>query len=590
MILRSLHVVGFRGEPEWTGAMLPEQGVVRLVLPAGAAAGSVAAALAWAFTGRGTEDVAPRGSGRGFAHVEIGFRTDDGKDASLFRGVDHRNQQQVSLREDAPRRVTGGEAAVAQRLAELLGMAPDQWCERAIGVEPPDADDAPPEEPAATPSPAPGAGALAAASRSAVQELRRVLRAERLRLLASRHHAELLELGRRLRHERGAVAREVDRLHVERDRVRTRLRRVNEYRDQLARAAAGEPAPEDSDVLPAPSEAAEPPRGLRGDGAIELTLVGCAAGTFLALVLYSSTATGDPDRSSIQIGLGLGFLVAVASYLHVAGRRPVTSPAGDRLAAAPAGEAERRPWKEALRRRFADLGDPDDPALPGELRTRLTELDAAVSPLHGRLERLDDAIAIFDVEAGRAARALHESLPELVAGGTGLAEGAEVAAAVASVHALGDAVYASVVERDVLLGEGTADPAAARQALAVALDALGDSTGAPGAATALLRRVDSFACAVGDEPEEDQLADLLDAEIARIASGARPSPVRPRTAPAAPRRPSGLVVPRGPAGALDDGALVRLFGPRAQIVVGDEGSGTGHGDRVLRADTSQRRS
>jgi hypothetical protein len=592
VILHALRLVNVEGLPEVRVSGLAESGVVPVALPPQAAPGALSRALRFVLCGD-RDAVVPEGEGaRGVAFVEAGLRTADGEAVSLFRGVDRNGREQVSLREGDGRRVSGGEQAAA-RLAELLGDRPAAWCDAVLDV--PLSDAAWWAAPAAAAPRPPATGdrggvrdETALAARRAVGELRRALRAERLRLLASRRHAELLDHGARLRHERGTVALEVDRLQVERDRLRTRLRRVNEYRDQLAR---GGDVPEEGEEREAPTEPpvprSPPLRTFGGGSALELALVACAAGLFLTLVLYSTSAGGDPDRRTVQIGLGLGFLVAVASYLHVATRRDVTAePGGPGAAATTAGARDARPWRDALRRRFADLGDPDDPELPTTLRQRLTEHDARLSPLHTRLERLDDAIAVFDVEAGRAARALHETLPDVVASDEGLPEDMDAGAAVALVHELGDAVYAAVVERDALLAEGAVEPSAARQALAVALDAMTDRVVAPDAVGGLLRRVDSFACTVGDDPEEDQLADLLVAEIDRLATE---SPVETRARRAgtqAPRR--GLLVLAERPRDLTDEQLVAHFGAEAQIVVPAVGSGRDDGDRVRHPGMSRR--
>ena len=582
---------------------LPSKGVASVVLPRGAPPDTLVNALRFLLTGQG-EAPAP-GDGPGFSFVEAAFGVDAVPEAfaargvresagfSLFRGVDRRGTTQVSLREDGGRRVFSGEADVAVRVGELFGVGVDEWCARALDPPVP-AGSAGAARAQVTSSEVPGdaghAGTgdeTARAARRAVQELRRSLRAERLRLLASRRHSELLDHGRRLRCERARVARESDLETVERDRVRTRLRRVNEYRDQLARGVLHEDVPPgDRTHAVAHVNATPHLRGrLKGPAAVEFALISCAAVTFMALVLYSTGAGGDPDQRVIQIGLGLGFIVSVVSFLHVAARPTVAEPTSTG-ASAPATEASAR--RDSLRRRFADLGDPDDPQLPNELRVRLSELDGRLSPLLLRLERLDDAITVLDVEAGRAARALHEALPELEAGDVGLPEGSDVASAVATVHELGDAVYAAVVERDALLAEGSVPPADARQALGAALDALADRIGAPGAVAAVLRRVDSFACAVGERAEEDELADVLDREIAAIESVPTVAAPAAHGDSAEPAAAPQLVVLSVPADEMDVDALTARWGGDLQIVVGVPKSDGGSGERMRRPGASRR--
>ncbi len=596
MILRSLRLVHVRGLPDVRVTGLPESGLVRVTLPAGAPPDTLVGALQFLLVAEAPDLVAGPAGGDdpGFSFVEAEFRTQSGATFSLFRGVDRRGTTQVSLRESTAGRVTGGDAAVAERLGQLLDGTVQAWCSRHLG--------------ALLPAPASAAGSavpiggdaargvdddVVRAAHRAVQELRRSLRAERLRLLASRRHSELLEHGRRLRHERATVARHVDESSVERDRARTRLQRVSEYRDQLARSlddAAGEEASARGPlpvVAAPPATAAAASRRVAPGSLIETALIACAAAMFVVLVFYSSSSRGDRADGMVLIALGAGCVVAVASYVYVVARRPVPAGAGAPPAVVVPDTATRvRAWRDSLRRRFADIGDPDDPGLAQELRARLADIDGRLAPQRARLEQLDDAIAVFDVEVGRAARSLHETLPALGAGDTGLPEGTDVRDAVAIVHELGDAVYAAVVERDALLAEGTATPDEARQALAVALDALAACTGAAGVVATCLRRVNSFACVVGEASEEDQLADLLDAEIrALVAAG-------PRGAVTADRGAAdlhGLIVPAAGPEELATGDVAARFGAAAQVVVAAPGAAPGSGERARPPGASRRR-
>ncbi len=539
MIIRTLKLVHFRGVPDLHVRDLDAEGVHRVELPAGTPGSVLVDAVRFAFRGP------PDGSGHvitgdeGYAYVEVGFRLPSDAQASVFRGLDRRGNEQVSLREEGGLRVTGGAAGVGERLRELLGDDPDAWLAAATL----DAADLAPDEVVEVTEIDP-AGAdgdtdstrLAPDAPEAVEGLRRALRADRLRLLAARRHGDLLAIGRRLRRERATTALEVDRVSAERERVRTRLRRVNEYRDMCARAG----------VRAEQVQRAEVQRADNGGGTTEWCLATCASVLLLILVMTATSANPSLRQYDLQVGLGVGFLVAAGCYLYVASRRlstlsrfiivPDESPAravSPSPAEAPAtvtvigpegsiapeeplpSESER--WRESLRARFADLGDPDDPNLVRELRRRASELDAELVPLHERLESGDDALAVFDVEAGRAARSLHLPRPDEDVAETGLDEGETLEGTTRDVADLGDAVYQATVRRDALLAAGAPGVADARAKLATSVTVIADDAGRADDAAALVRRVDSFVPEGVDEPREDTLCDALVEDVEELS-------------------------------------------------------------------------
>ena len=60
-------------------------------------------------------------------------------------------------------------------------------------------------------------------------------------------------------------------------------------------------------------------------------------------------------------------------------------------------------WLHA-RGQTADVRVPEDPRLLEDLRSHLAGLDEELTPLRGKLERLDDALAAFEFEIGRVRR------------------------------------------------------------------------------------------------------------------------------------------------------------------------------------------
>jgi len=519
VILRSLKMVHYRGVPEIVQKDVGRDGAVLIPVPENGDLDVVAEAVLFAFgvaPGEGVVDPS-----QGFAYVEVGLAFPTNVEASLFRGVDRRGVVQASLRENGGARVTGGVEPVAERLAELLNGDLAQ-CVASLVVQT-DGAPAAPSVAAAPPSLAAGDDAAREAAaeqaREAIVALQRSLRAERLSQLAAIRHAELLAHGCRLRRERAEIDRVVDREGAERDRVRTRLRRVNEFRDQAARAEA-------KDAAARATQASHLPR----PGAVtEWGLATCAGLLLATLVLYLTQATGDPDRSLVTVGLGLATLVSISSYFAVAGRGPDRARGRASDSAAPSSGSSSRTWRDALRHRFADLSDPDDPELPRRLRERLAALDDRLAPVHARLEGLDDTITVFDVEAGRAARALHLPLPEPELAEEGLPEGMDVRAATRLVHDLGDAVYATTVERDALRASGVGDRDDAEREVAAALRAL-----AGGRSTHVeecQRRIDAFDPAPEDDSPEDALADALLEEVTSLEALASEPPSQPTPSP-----------------------------------------------------------
>jgi hypothetical protein len=573
VILRSFKMVHFRGLPEVLVKSAPAEGPVRVPLPTSCDAGVVAEAVAFALgasAGAGVVDEA-----QGFAYVELGLVLPSDSEASLFRGIDRRGVVQASLREHGGLRVTGGADGVSARLGELLGMDLAAWRRRVIvdtgGV--PAAPEGPTTRDGAAGADGGDRGEALDRARSAVDTLQRALRVDRLGRLAALRHRDLLAHGARLRRERTEVDRVVDRETAERDRVRTRLRRVNEYRDQVAR----EEAREAGDVS-TPSARRE----RRGRG-VQWGLATCAALLLATLVVYSMAATGDPDRPLVTVGLGLAFLVAVSSYFVVAG---ASDPGESSPAEGAHGESDRsRAWRDALRQRFADLSDPDDPGLPRRLRERLVTLDERLAPMHARLEALDDTVTVFDVEAGRAARALHQALPEPELAEDGLPEGMDDRAAARLVHDLGDSVYATTIERDALLAGGVPDAGAARRELTEALRHL--SGGEEESVAACVRKIDAFVVSAFDEPTEEVLADSLIADVEALAAA---EPVAPMPAPVDVTPMSGqaarFVVLRhgGPAAGIEAAVdALRSADPSiAQVLVAEPGERPDDGESGTR--------
>ncbi len=537
MILRAFKMVHYRGLPEVVARDLPERGLATVALPDTCAAEVIAAAIGFAFGAEPEADVVD--AEQGFAYVELGLSLPSGAQVSLFRGIDRRGVIQASLREEQGQRVTGGVNEVAARLSALLGEDVIDWARGVVvnaDAEPDASAAARLVDPDATESNAARAqsidvdqgSAATADARAAIVEVERALRLERLELLAERHHAELLTHGAHLRRERVEVDRIVDRENAERDRVRTRLRRVNEFRDQVARAEATAPEADAAPVAPPPQHRTR----------VQRALVACSAVLLTMLVLYATSVTGDPDRTLVSVSLGLALVVSVSSYVVVAsdGRSRADGLAMD---AAPVAT---RTWRDALRHRFADLNDPDDPATPRRLRERLAALDERLAPLHAQLEAIDDAVTIFDVETGRAARALHLSLPEPELADVGLPGGMDARAATRRVHVLGDAVYATTVERDALLAGGAVQRADARQALADALATLAGEDGAR--VDGILESIDAFSVRNDEDAYEDERESALVERLHRALEAVERASSAPIQADPAAREPSDERAPR----------------------------------------------
>jgi hypothetical protein len=526
-------MVNFRGVRELRVAAIGDSGVVGAASPAGAESGLLGEALRFAFRGAAGDAAHVLADGAGFAHVEVALAAGRGGQLSLFRGIDRRGSEQVSLREDDGLRVTGGADEVAARLAELAGAPVAVWEKAtfldrsATGADPLDAPPAlpgpvappvPVPPPAQTPSDVPQTDATELRDRAerAVDRLRRSLRAQALKDRVETDYAALCEFGARLRRERADAAVAIDRAVGERDRIRARIRRIGEYRELVAQqkpaAVRAAPAPKPS----APSR----PRVVREAAAAAVVLL-------LTLVHVRTTPDLVAERA-LAIPLGLGFLAAAAWYVHVA------ADAGAARSAPRPREPEKTAgdeWREALRHRFADLGDPDDPRLLDDLRARIVPLDAEMEPLRKRLEQLDEALAAFEVEAGRAARVTHGALPPPPSeASSGLAPGESAAESVGRLGKLGDAVYHGAVERDALVAGGAETAAAAADAVRAAFRALGEALGDVARAQSALERA---GLAAGDATALRGDADLcvrLSEEAAALG-----------------RRPSRTVVPVPPA-------------------------------------------
>jgi hypothetical protein len=561
VIVRGVRAVNFRGVREMRLAAIPERGVVALAPPAGADAGVACDALRFAFRGGADDAARVVSDGAGFAHVEVALSVRGG-DASLFRGVDRRGSMQVSLREESGLRVTGGADAVRARLEELAGAPLTAWDEATFverpspGADPFRAASGPartltpraPRPSAAAPAaapPPPEAAELRDGAERAVDRLRRSLRADALRERVESEYAALCGFGGRLRRERTETAVAVDRATAERDRVRVRVRRVGEYRDLVAQrhAATASAGPAPVAASGAPPE----PWAVRGTAACAVAL--------LLVFAYVRTAPDLLHERALSIGLGLAFLAAGACYVHVAADADADARRGSARRAASGDE-----WRDALRHRFADLGDPDDPRLLDDLRARLPPLDAEIEPLRKRLEQLDEALAAFDVEAGRASRVTHGALPAPPAEtASGLEPGESAADAVVRIGKLGDAVYHAAVERDALKAGGAESPAAAADAVRSAFRALGDAFGEAARAEAALERAGLAAADSAPAARDADLCVRLSEEAAALG---RRRPAPPPPAAAAPERA------RPDAAALLGDVVERITG-RAFVLVQD---------------------
>ncbi|MCE9636610.1 MAG: hypothetical protein K8T90_12970 [Planctomycetes bacterium] len=529
MLLRSLKLVHFIGVPDLQVRDLRD-GAQPIAVPPGVPSRVVLDALRFAFLGRVPAAGNVITEGQGYTWVEAGFRSTDGATASIFRGMDRRGAPHVSLREDGSMRITSDPRDVVSRLEDLLGApadAVDASTFLCTDVDPasiwPEPTTAPVAVPAseaptvvlsgaglaalvrAAPAPPPAVDiqAVEAARRAAddsVEALRRSIRGRQLRDRAGCDHDELLSVGARLRRDRTDVAIAVDKVVADRERVRLRLRRVNEYRDLAAEARM---SPGGASSVAA-SSAAESPRGqqvaveprwrttTRPSGPsriVEWGLGLCAVG-LLALLVIPATAGYVRNDEFGRAAAGLGLIVASGSYLYVASRRHhsgrfVTSvdvsgdPSVDgvRRSAAPHRVAADVGAREALRARFADLGDPDAPGLVDDLRARLAAFDEQASPLQRRLERIDDALSLLDVEAGRAARSLHRPMPPKDEAPAGFGPDADVDAIETRIANLGDSVHQASVERDALVAQGATAPVEASRTLEESFSRLSSACG-----------------------------------------------------------------------------------------------------------------
>lgn len=564
LLIRSLKIVNFRGIAELQARELREVGVHAIAVPAGCDPRAVAAALRFAMSG----DAGPGtviSDGAGYAYVEVGLGLGGDAHASIFRGIDRRGAVQVSLREDGGMRITSTEPEVAARLEEILGQPVARWVlatfltgsESAEGVlelaaaaaqdaEPDAAPDAQPDgaQDAVMPSVAHGAALAAAASaavppsapalsppegapvtdadveaaRSAALEatdgLRRALRTRELTAAIEADFAALSELGARVRRERTDIALRLERVTADRDKVRARLRRVNEYLDLVSQHR--------SQTVEAVAQAPAAPRKGR---LLEYSVLAWAV-VFAGILAWTSFRPGEFRTKSTATNLaGIGFVVACGSYLWIATRRG--DPSGRRVATAEPGNghgtapvaAPTPPdaaWRTALRTRFADISDPDDPQLVPSLRTKLAQIDEEAAPLVAHLERIDEVAARHEVEIGRAARAIHRGVPGRDEAASGLAPDETPDTVEARIDALGDRVFQASVERDAFAARGTADPAAAEERVVHTFAALGAAAGDDAPGTTALDRAGYRAADAEGAPAGTDLAGLV-ASLTRTA-------------------------------------------------------------------------
>lgn len=546
LTLSGLHVVNFRGIRDVNARGMATSGVVLVPVAAGEQPADLSGALRFAFLGGIQDPVASMAEGTGYAYVEVAFELADRGRGSIFRGIDRRGVVQVSLREGGGARVTGGDGPVAERLEEILGVSPSAWAEATWpdfpatrGLTLPAMLDLVDSGPAAGPResrPDPAAEAppnrlgeaefesVRARCLAAVEGLRRALHGSELARRGSESLAELEAYGGRLRRSRTETSLELDRLNGERDRVRARLRRINEYRDLVAEARSR-------------AGPVQPPRaGGRRAGLVAEAGLAAVSVAFLLGFLWAVSEGGVAAGAGLRapVAFGLGFLFAGASFVAVyVQRRGQCAPS----AAPPPGPDPAAELRASLAQRFEDLGDPEDPSLVPGLRARLSELDAEAAPLHARLESLDEAVAVHDVELGRACRALHRGLPPREDGPEPLGAGEALEDAPSRISALGDSVYRASGERDALLAGGvtTADVACVR--LRAALGALGFGAGDPQWGDRLvhdagLERVEE----AGEGPLDPEVMDETLGELVGGIQGLVPAPPS-RAAPAPPAAP-----------------------------------------------------
>ncbi len=545
MILRSLRGVHLAALPDVHVRELPRTGVARLALPQGATAEGLAAALHFGLCGAdpGDELIA---DGHGFAFVEVGIETSTGEPVSLFRGVDRRGVAQVSLREDAVQRVTGGAEAVARRLEELSGAPATVWWP-AVAVGSARRGDPPG---AATPGTSDDVARAATGTRDAVAALRGTLRAERLRRLALARLAELDDLGSRLRSERDATAR------------------------AHAACATHDAAQPDSAPPPAPPPAAPPapaePAADAGPAApfgaptatVERLLAGCALVCLAVLTSYGLGARDDPWRRDVTSLLGLLFLFTAACHLAVAARRRA-------LVEASAQHVAPRPTR-------ADAGGaaraPQPP--PPKARAEAPREDTRVPALRAQLEALDQALAAHAIERIRAARLLDasplEPAPPADAAAPRLPADLTPAGAAARSRVLGDEICALCAERTALLAESSEDVTAVRDRVLAAFARLAVAAGRPGAEQDVRARLDAFRSVRAEDATEDELATALDAASRALATPRRSASESGRGAAraAVPAHRVRFVFLASADPAADDAALLAAAGRDAvQVVV-----------------------
>lgn len=559
MLLRSLRIVQFRGVADLQLRDIAGDGVRTVTALPGGSPGVVSEALRFVFTGA----AAARGAvsdGAGFAWVEARFRAASG-DVSIFRGVDRRGVEQVSLREDAGARITSGADAVRARLEEVLGMRVATF-ERATFVDA--HGDVATSGAAASPvASAQGLDTIDGCARAvaeAIDVVRRALRVRALETALARDFGLLVSLGGRLTRERANAAAAIDAIVSEREAARTRLRRLNEYRDAASRLRAVAVA------------AAPPPAGTSGSVPAGRALALCAAG-FLALFVVSATAGGRDGDVVGRVISGAGFVVAAASCLWVVSRRQAAAHAAP--AAAPGEDPAAR---AALRTRFADLGDPDADGLVEELRGTISRLDARASPLQTVLERIDDASTFLDVEIGRAGRALRRTVDPRTPGPAGLAPGETAESARAETQRLGDAIHQACVERDALTARALPDVVDAARNLEQAFASLGVAAGDAGAAAAVLVETgtssSSIAAQRADADESAIVSELRAAAeglIARARAAARERTPAGGSA-ARLRGPDDATLLAGVVPSLTSGRFVRAAtgpGGRLDVVASD---------------------
>ncbi|MHC4858800.1 MAG: hypothetical protein ACYTDY_01765 [Planctomycetota bacterium] len=549
MLLRSVKAVNFLGFAEVEIPNLPSRGVVAVEGAESREHRAIRDLISFALFGRSTEGAAPPEQlitpGAEFAYVELALTHSSAGNVSLLRGVDRSGATKVSLREAQSGELRNRQGEVAERVVEILGLDADGF-ERVY------------LSPARQGSPLPGE----VTSESDLPELRRERKRVKARLGRARERLAKLESGPEGRagaqvaalrvelaeewaavdpgpllaevgeaaeavgvaYRREAARREVkakegeleelcerlcaERVHAdlvvgeaaaERQRLRQRLVRVNEYgvcleelRSAMLSASVDADAGRPEGDLGRRVDSVNPRRSL-----LTGVLLTVAAMVLVGVVLVMQRIL---DESEPWVGAVSGLLTVVIFIdLYIAARAYVAYWSSRR-------HAPRRgdvpldpvPLLERIEREYADVVPDYDPELPARLQTTLGELEARVEAVMGRRQRVDrilSRIGESGTPAGEAARAV-DPLSEVD---------------LESIEARAEEIHADL-EAAARHEPGGLPPDRARAALADSLSRLLDAAGEEGRSDELLRRLglgsgregglpDTFAAALGEEVE-----------------------------------------------------------------------------------------